>query len=258
MKNGFTLIEILVVISVISLLASVVLYSTSEAKLKGNDAKMVVEAKEIEKAIILYKDDNGGKVPTGLNSVYKNNSLGVMVREDTPEFQDVMEELVANDYIPAIPQSPDGESYSYLASADEESAVFAAALNYPSTGSSSNSCDSIQEIPKVWGSCNRATTESSSSADYSWIDYNSSSEALITVNSSAVYANCECNYTVYNTTSKNPDSFPDQLCNNHYYLGRGSCVLSAQPFLFGTYVCPFTGGNAVCSGSDDNDYCSCI
>ena len=55
-QKGFTLVELLVVISVIGLLASVVLVSFPASTKKGRDSKRVQELKQIQTALRLYYD----------------------------------------------------------------------------------------------------------------------------------------------------------------------------------------------------------
>jgi prepilin-type N-terminal cleavage/methylation domain-containing protein len=59
LARGFTLIELLVVISIIGMLASVVLVSLQGARSKAKDTKLILELKELQKAMELYKLDNG-------------------------------------------------------------------------------------------------------------------------------------------------------------------------------------------------------
>ncbi len=59
LARGFTLIELLVVVSIIGMLASVVLVSLQGARSKAKDTKLILEIKELQKALELYKLDNG-------------------------------------------------------------------------------------------------------------------------------------------------------------------------------------------------------
>ncbi len=59
-KKGFTLIELMMVISIISLLSSVVSASVATSKKKANDAKTVVQAHQVQLALEEYNQDNGG------------------------------------------------------------------------------------------------------------------------------------------------------------------------------------------------------
>lgn len=55
-KKGYTLIEILVVISIIGFIASIAMYTLNSARVKGRDAKRMADLEIIGKAIDLYYD----------------------------------------------------------------------------------------------------------------------------------------------------------------------------------------------------------
>lgn len=63
--SGFTLIELLVTIAIIGLLASVVLVSVNNARVKARDAKRKMDIAQIQKALELYYDDNQRYPPAG-------------------------------------------------------------------------------------------------------------------------------------------------------------------------------------------------
>ncbi|KND48516.1 MAG: hypothetical protein AB200_02195 [Parcubacteria bacterium C7867-005] len=58
-KSGFTLIELMVVISIISLLTSVSLSALNVAKMRSRDARRIEDFKQIQLALELYRDDFG-------------------------------------------------------------------------------------------------------------------------------------------------------------------------------------------------------
>lgn len=58
-SGGFTLIELLVVIAIIGLLSSIVLVNLSIARKKTRDARRLSDMVEIQKALEMYKLDNG-------------------------------------------------------------------------------------------------------------------------------------------------------------------------------------------------------
>lgn len=76
LQQGFALIELLVVLSIIGVLSGMVLVSVSEANEKARDSKRIQQIAEIDKAISLYKTDVG-HVPLlaseGQNCSYTEN-----------------------------------------------------------------------------------------------------------------------------------------------------------------------------------------
>jgi len=83
--KGFTLIELLVVIAIIGILSSVVLASLNTARKKSRDAKRISDIKQIQLALELYFDSNGG-----YPSAITNTTMA--------------------GFLPAIPVPPDGTS----------------------------------------------------------------------------------------------------------------------------------------------------
>ncbi len=58
-KRGFTVIELLIVISIIGILAAIILASMSAARAKGRDARRYRDIEEIHTAIELFIDNHG-------------------------------------------------------------------------------------------------------------------------------------------------------------------------------------------------------
>jgi len=108
-NKGFTLIELLVVIAIIGILSSVVLASLNSAREKSRDAKRVSDVKQLQLALELYFDAEGG-------------------------YPDALTKL-SPDYIPSDPVDPlDDAAYEYNA--------------YTSAGidsSDTNDCDESSE-----------------------------------------------------------------------------------------------------------------
>ncbi len=70
-RRRFTLVELLVVISIISLLASIVFASLNSARAKARDAKRKADLRQLELAVQLYYDSNG-QFPPSVTSVVGN------------------------------------------------------------------------------------------------------------------------------------------------------------------------------------------
>jgi len=78
--RGFTLIELLVVIAIIGILSSVVLASLNDARTKSRDAKRVADVKQLQLALELYFDSNGGYPTTaeGLDALVTAGSIAAI------------------------------------------------------------------------------------------------------------------------------------------------------------------------------------
>ena len=63
MKKNFTLIELLVVIAIIAILASMLLPALSKARAAAIRTKDVNQQKQIGLSVIMYANDNDGKIP---------------------------------------------------------------------------------------------------------------------------------------------------------------------------------------------------
>lgn len=77
MKRGFTLIEILVVISIISMLSSILVANVSPARAKTRDSIRVQQVRQIDLAIQLYKANNDGKAPDLTNCAARASALSM-------------------------------------------------------------------------------------------------------------------------------------------------------------------------------------
>lgn len=100
-KKGFTLLELLIVIAIIGLLASVILVAVDDAREKGRDSRRIQDMKEIKKALALYYDANG-RYPA-ISSPYDASALSAAL---VPQ------------YINAMPSDPSNQTspntYRYI------------------------------------------------------------------------------------------------------------------------------------------------
>jgi prepilin-type N-terminal cleavage/methylation domain-containing protein len=67
-KQGFTLMEVLVAVSIVVVLATVVMVNIQQAKMKSRDAQRKSDLQQIQLALRLYKDANGAYPATGCGS----------------------------------------------------------------------------------------------------------------------------------------------------------------------------------------------
>ena len=113
-KAGFTLIEVLVVIFIIGLLASVVLVGLGTFRARGRDARRIADLRSMQNILELYYAKNGeypDTTPwTSLENTLKNSGIGVSNIPDDP-----------------IPS----ERYNYGASQSRQSYVLSAKIEDP-------------------------------------------------------------------------------------------------------------------------------
>jgi len=89
LSRGFTLIELIVVIAIIALLASIILVSLSNAQVKGRDSKRASDLAQTVRALELYRSnydtypDHGGTQYGGCTS---SNCLTVLTDELVPTY----------------------------------------------------------------------------------------------------------------------------------------------------------------------------
>ncbi len=144
LQQGFALIELLVVLSIIGVLSGMVLVSVSEAKEKARDSKRVQEIAQIDNAIQLYKSDHDGNVPllasSGQNCSYTHElgpgeegycvAVSGEITGDGYNAWQAFKEEIAPYMNNAIPEDPcdvlscgDGLGYIYIAPAAVPSAT---------------------------------------------------------------------------------------------------------------------------------------
>jgi len=99
-NKGFTLVEVLVVVAIISILMTIMLPNFNTARLKGKDAKRKANMKQIQAALEMYKADQS-------NKLYPTNP-GVVTKTGT----NVLSALSLN-YLPQFPTDPADPLYQF-------------------------------------------------------------------------------------------------------------------------------------------------
>lgn len=106
--TGFTLVELLVVISIISILASIALVSFRSTQMKGRDAQRKSDLKQMANALELYYSDYG-KYPDGTADGKITGCSGNPCTWGTDSFTDGK-----TVYFKVVPKDPTkGDNYFY-------------------------------------------------------------------------------------------------------------------------------------------------
>jgi prepilin-type N-terminal cleavage/methylation domain-containing protein len=96
--RGFTLIELMVVISIIGVLSTVVLSSLSTARVKAYDARRISDLHSIYTAYAIHNTSGGSQLAN------PGCGGGCQISDDDPRF---LQELIAENDLASIPHPPD-------------------------------------------------------------------------------------------------------------------------------------------------------
>ncbi len=111
-QKGFTLIELIIVIAIISLLAMIVTYSIIGAQKKARDTKRIAELSDLGKAVGIYQSMNAGELPP----MYAGSQSGGWDTGCLGDTNQFLQELINKGLAKTIPRSndisdPSGFSY---------------------------------------------------------------------------------------------------------------------------------------------------
>lgn len=101
-QKGFTLLEIMVVIVILGLLASLTIPSLMGNKEKADKQKATSDIVALENALDMYKLDNGR---------YPSSEQGLAALSSKPEVAPVPRNYPEDGYIRRLPQDPWGNAY---------------------------------------------------------------------------------------------------------------------------------------------------
>ncbi len=104
-RRGFTLIEILVVVVILGILATVIVPKIMGRPEEARRTKAVMDIKSIETALNLYKIDNG---------TFPTTEQGLSALVTQPTSGNVPKKWRAGGYLAKLPKDPWGNEYVYL------------------------------------------------------------------------------------------------------------------------------------------------
>jgi type II secretion system protein G len=117
-RNGFTLVEFLVVIAIIALLAGLAVFSLTRAQRTARDTQVFKDTKTLQTALEFYYTENSQyPVPTE-GSSWTNPAEDGLAKDLSPFL----------DGLPVSPRDDDGQAYTYVVSNDGQEYALKAGL----------------------------------------------------------------------------------------------------------------------------------
>ncbi len=104
-KAGFTLIEVLVVVVILGILATIIVPRIMGRPEEARRVKAQVDIKSIETALSMYKIDNGS---------YPSTEQGLAALVKKPTTGDIPRKWREKGYLAKVPKDPWGNEYVYL------------------------------------------------------------------------------------------------------------------------------------------------
>lgn len=89
-NKGFTLVEILVVLSIIGLLSSTVLSVIDSAREKAQDSQQIEYVESLKNAVYLYRQDHDGLLPPPLNNTSGPGNCCETINNNDPRWESTL------------------------------------------------------------------------------------------------------------------------------------------------------------------------
>lgn len=152
-KNAFSLIELLVVISIMAILAGIGYISFRTARATARDGRRLADLKNIQTAVETYAADNNGRIPcAGSPMSYKSTNENY--RWDT--LSELLKEYYSAAYLPVDPQTG-STTYYYEYKCNENDQIYALRAKMERNAEIStddhgcfNSCDPVTNANCWW------------------------------------------------------------------------------------------------------------
>ncbi len=103
--NGFTLIEVMVVVVILGILAAVIMPNIMSRPEQARIVKVKQDILAIQSALDLYKLDNG---------YYPSTDQGLQALVSKPTSEPIPRNWKSDGYLQQLPQDPWGQAYQYI------------------------------------------------------------------------------------------------------------------------------------------------
>lgn len=103
--SGFTLLEVMVVVVIMGMLASVVTMNVMDSKAQAEVQKAKIDTESLQQALDMYKLDNG---------TYPTTDQGLEALVSMPSASPAPKNYKKGGYIQKLPDDPWGNQYQYL------------------------------------------------------------------------------------------------------------------------------------------------
>ena len=110
-EDGFTLIEIMVVVIILSLLAGIIIPRIVGRPEEARRTKAIVQIKQLEGALNLFKIDNG---------FYPSTEQGLEALVSPPATGETPQNFKESGYMKKIPTDPWGYQYAYISPGEHD------------------------------------------------------------------------------------------------------------------------------------------
>lgn len=122
-QRGFTLIEVLIVVGIIGLLASVILVGLNSSRAKARDARRLSDLRQVQQGLELYYTKNGSYPSasswSALSSEITGANIGIRKIPSDPQVPTVSDSSGAGDS-KQYQYASDGQDYVLWAQLEEE------------------------------------------------------------------------------------------------------------------------------------------